>query len=125
MIVLDSSALLALIQNERGGEMVADRARGAMMSAVNYVEVVTRVIDLDLPETKAFEAVRRLRIDVVAHDKQLAERAGILRRATRHLGLSLGDRSCLALAERAAASVLTADRCWAELDLGIDIELIR
>jgi ribonuclease VapC len=63
--------------------------------------------------------------EVIDFDRALAMRAGLMRRATRAQGLSLGDRACLALAERLALPVLTADRVWADLDLGIEVVLIR
>ena len=58
-------------------------------------------------------------------DEALGLRAGALRLATRHLGLSLGDRACLALAEREQLPILTGDGAWALLDIGLDIRLIR
>jgi ribonuclease VapC len=48
-----------------------------------------------------------------------------LRPETRHIGLSLGDRACLALAQRLGARALTADQQWTKLNLGIPIEVIR
>jgi PIN domain nuclease of toxin-antitoxin system len=55
----------------------------------------------------------------------MARQTGALRPATKALGLSLGDRACLALARRERLPILTADRSWAKLDLGIPIKVMR
>ena len=68
---------------------------------------------------------RTMSIQVVPFDEELAYRAGLLRSATRSAGLSLGDRACLALAERLGVPALTTDRIWGTLQLGIQIEVIR
>ena len=64
-------------------------------------------------------------LEIVAFDAGLALSAGVLRAATRHLGLSLGDRACLALAQKLSATARTADRAWMGLDLGIAVECVR
>ncbi|MFZ1106612.1 MAG: PIN domain-containing protein [Hyphomicrobiaceae bacterium] len=69
--------------------------------------------------------VYRYRLAIVPFDEELARQTGALRPATRSLGLSLGDRACLALAQRERLPVLTADRSWAKLDLGIAITMVR
>jgi PIN domain nuclease of toxin-antitoxin system len=124
-VVLDSSAILARVLGEPGGEAVAAVVDGARVSAVNLAEVAQRLIDLGVDDAGVVETVRALPCEVVAFDDSLALRTSLLRRSTRHKGLSLGDRACLALAEREGWPVLTADRAWAELDLGIEVVLIR
>ena len=62
---------------------------------------------------------------IVPVDAELGLRAGVLHAATRSRGLSLGDRICLALAEGEGVPALTADRAWADLDIGIEVSLIR
>lgn len=124
--ILDASALLALTKQEHGGERVLEIIRrGATINAVNLAEVASKLAD----ETATFEEVaERLQVfafDIVAFDHQQALVAGELRRRTRHLGLSLGDRACLAMALVRGGHVVTADRAWAELDLGVAIEVIR
>lgn len=54
-----------------------------------------------------------------------AEAAARLRPATRHAGLSLADRACLALARRLGVPAVTADRAWGDLDVGVEVRLIR
>jgi ribonuclease VapC len=122
--VLDSSAVLAFIRGEPGGDEAAARFPASSISSVNLAEVVGRLVDLGLSEA---EAARRARgpYAVADFDAALGVRAGLLRHATGHLGLSLGDRACLALAERERLPVLTADRSWAGLDIGVEIRLIR
>jgi PIN domain nuclease of toxin-antitoxin system len=70
-------------------------------------------------------SILEIGVQVIDFDMKLAEHAGDLRQQTRHLGLSLGDRACLALAEREEAAALTADRKWTGLRSGIQVQLIR
>ena len=123
--VIDSSALLAVIQNEPGAEKAIELLDGALLSAVNHAEVMTKLIEKGVPRELARSTVLSIGIQVIGFDVDLADRTGELRVETRHLGLSLADRACLALAERERAVALTADRNWAALDIGIDIRLIR
>ncbi|HLZ75677.1 type II toxin-antitoxin system VapC family toxin [Phenylobacterium sp.] len=122
--VLDASAVLALIQGEPGGAAVEARLDRAKLSAVNLAEVAQRLND-QWPDDMVATVLAKLPCEVVDFNAALALRAGLLRRLTRAKGLSLGDRACLALAERESAAVLTGDRAWAELDLGVEVVLIR
>jgi PIN domain nuclease of toxin-antitoxin system len=124
-VVLDSSAVLAVIHGERGADVVTQALDGAMLSAVNYAEVVTKLVERGTAWEFARTNVLKLGITVVAFDIDLANRAGELRRQTRHLGLSLADRACLALAERERLPALTGDRSWSSVDVGIEVRLIR
>lgn len=124
-VLLDASALLAVIQVEPGAEIVRQALRGAAISAVNLAEVVTKLVETGVSTDEALSTVRGFPVPVMDFDASLAERTGDLRRVTKTLGLSLADRACLALAEREGLPVLTTDRRWAELDLGIDIRLVR
>ncbi|WCM26054.1 type II toxin-antitoxin system VapC family toxin [Sphingomonas sp. QA11] len=123
--VLDASALLAVLLDEPGGDRVLPALQEAVMSAVNLSESVSRAIDRGFAALDALALVDRFRLTVSAFDRRQAELAAGLRLATRPRGLSLGDRACLALALDLDCPVLTADRAWAELDLGVDIRLIR
>ncbi len=124
-VVLDSSAVLALLWQEPGSETVAGQSESACISAVNYSEVVAKLVDRGIVENAARKILTGLVTEVVPHDKSQATIAGFLREVTAKYGLSLGDRACLALARHLEAPVLTADRVWGELDLGIEIEVIR
>jgi len=124
-IVLDASAVLAVINREPGAELVVSALEFASISAVNYAEVASKLIEKGFSFDAARMSIEQIGINVVVYDDEQAMRTGELRRATKQRGLSLADRACLALAEREKAPVLTADRQWAALDLEIDIRLIR
>lgn len=87
--------------------------------------MLTKVIEHDLAPEMVLGILRHLPIDFLEHGTDDANRAAKLRPLSRHLGLSLGDRVCLALGQRLALPVITSDRRWADLDCGIDVRLIR
>jgi ribonuclease VapC len=124
-VVLDSSALLAFIHGEVGGEVVADFVGDAVMSSVNHAEVVTKLVERTGSLDTARAALGMATVDIIEFDTAQAEETGALVTHTRSRGLSLGDRACLALAAREAAPVLTADRIWATLKLDVEVRLIR
>ncbi len=124
--VLDASAILALLHRESGADRVAEALLDeAVMSAVNLSEVVAKLADLDRGEAEIQEALDHLGFDVIDLGESGAYESGMLRPETRGAGLSLGDRACLALARRLAAPAMTADRSWADLELGIVVTVIR
>jgi PIN domain nuclease of toxin-antitoxin system len=124
-VVLDSSAVLAVINGERGADAIFAYLDDASVSAVNYAEVIGKIVEGGLDRQTAREAVLRLGVRVLAFDSSQAERTGELRPLTRHRGLSLGDRACLALAEQKAAIVVTADATWSGVLPDLDIRLVR
>lgn len=127
MKVLDASAVLALLNDEPGADAVAEHlaAGDAVVSAVNFTEIMGKVFERGVPEADAAALWRRLAIDIEPVTASVALRAALLRPQTRALGLSLGDRCCLALAqELGGATVVTADRAWKALP-GFDIALVR
>jgi len=123
--VLDSSAVLAVINAEPGAEYVIEMLDGALLSAVNHAEVVTKLVERGVTRDLARSTVLKIGVQVVEFGIDLADRTGELRRQTRHLGLSLADRACLALAESEGLPAVTADKKWASANLGIDIRIIR
>lgn len=123
--VLDSSALLAVIRDEPGTQQVAAAIPHSAISAVNVSEIVSRLIDLGHSVETADDILAAFAVDIEPFTPEDGIRAGALRSQTRSLGLSLGDRACLATAIRLEATVLTADRAWCEIDVGCPIELIR
>lgn len=110
--ILDASALLALLHDEPGAAKVAEVLPGVRMCAVNLAEVVSHFIHLGMPPHEVDAMLQPLPIEVIAADGGLARIAGRLRANTASAGLSLGDRFCLALAERDGLPALTADKQW-------------
>ena len=124
-VVFDSSALLAISFDESGAERAARGLKDGMMSAVNVAEVISRYVDQGASEEEARASLQAFGLDIRPFDETQAMAAGLMRTATQKLGLSLGDRACLALAVQERATVFTADRTWAALDLEVEVELIR
>lgn len=109
MIVLDASAVLALLKDEPGADLVARHANGAVVGAANWSEVAQRIPGpVEWPVAAGILEALGIRVESVTRED--AERAARLRASASHL--SLGDRLCLALGERLDARVLTADRAW-------------
>jgi PIN domain nuclease of toxin-antitoxin system len=123
--VLDASAVLALLHSEPGAEAVEEALEHAAISTVNWSEVCRRSIAHDVDTSELRADTEALGVQLVPFSVEDAEQAAALWSATRHLGLSLGDRACLALAGRLERPALTADRAWLDLDLDIDIHAIR
>ena len=124
-VVFDSSALLAISFGESGAERAARGLKDGMMSAVNVAEVISRYVDQGASEEEARVSLQTFGLEIRPFDETQAMAAGLMRTATQKLGLSLGDRACLALAVQERATVFTADRTWAALDLEVEVELIR
>jgi ribonuclease VapC len=125
LIVLDASAVLAVLQRERGQERVVEVLHDAIISAVNLAEVATKLTEKGWSADQVQDLLAPFMVLSVDFSAPQAIRAGLLRAATRRFGLSTGDRCCLALAMERSVGVMTADRAWAGLDLGIPIEVIR
>lgn len=123
--VLDATALLALLQEEPGAESVAEAIPQSAVSAINLAEVVGKLVDSGMPEEAVRTALSSLGIEVIPFDEDMAYRTGLLRPLTNPYGLSLGDRACLALGQRLGRPVLTADRVWASLKIGVKVRVIR
>jgi PIN domain nuclease of toxin-antitoxin system len=124
-VVVDASAVLAVLQGERGAEAVQPRLAGARMSAVNYAECVAKLIDRRLRPGEAILLLDSLGFDVAPLDDEAARRLAPLRARFRRAGLSFADCACLALAGATGLPALTADRRWAEIDHGIAVEVFR
>jgi ribonuclease VapC len=123
--VLDSSAILAVVFNEPGDEVVIPLLKGGLLSTVNSAEVHTRLVLRGLNADFAWRRVMALGCEIRFFDDVQARLAGELAPKTRPLGLSLGDRACLALAIQRKAVVYTTDAAWKNLNLGIEINVIR
>ncbi len=127
--VLDASALIAYLHQEPGWPRVESRIaeHRCHLLTINLAEVLTRLSDWAVPVQEMKHRLDGLELNIVPFDEDLAVATAGLRPATRALGLSLGDRACLALARQLEAIALTADRPWLNLDpaLGVRIECIR
>ena len=124
-VVLDASALLAYLQREPGSDAIGKALPGAQFSTVNWAEVVQKVPNQDMGGLGLRGALESLGLSFEPFSAVQAEIAGQLREATKALGLSLGDRACLALGMDRDALVYTADRAWTKLSLGVEVESIR
>ncbi len=125
-IVLDASALLALLNREPGAEKLTPQLLSAAASStVNLAEVQAKLVERGLDPDDAWEATLTPVREVVEFTADHARLACILIAQTRSLGLSLGDRACLALGITLRAPVYTTDKSWKNLKLGVHIHVIR
>lgn len=124
-IVLDASALLALLNSEPGADLVTEALAEAAISSVNHSEVIAKLAEGGLPEPVIRQTLDGLGLEIVPFDVGQSYLAGLLRVATRPASLSLGDRACLALAQTLQLPVMTTDRSWSQLNLNVIVELIR
>ena len=125
-IVLDASAILALIQEERGAEKLTDEIMDdAVISTVNLAEVQSKLVKKGFASEEAWESALSLVTAAEPYTSEQAKIAGDLIMKTEKYGLSLGDRSCLALAISLKAPVYTTEQIWKNLKLGILIHVIR
>lgn len=127
MIVLDASAVVALLRRETGADRVAAVIDGASCSAVNLAEIVEQYIKAGVSEADTRQLIVALPIVIEAFGEALAYETAILKPICRKAGLSLGDRACLALARLRNAEALTADKAWLKIagDVGVKVTLIR
>ncbi len=124
-VVLDASAALAALNDEKGASEVWPLLPGAFISAVNAAEVATKLIDTGTAAGTANEFIQRLGLEVVPFEQVDVAATANLRQTTREAGLSLGDRACLALAWRFDMPAITADRQWRNVAVDVEIRLIR
>jgi len=123
--VLDASALLAYAHNETGGARVAAVMETAYLSTVNLSEAVAKFVERGTDYSRLQHEIRFSGVTLVPFEVADAYAAGELRSTIRRFGLSFGDRACVALALRLGLPLLTSDRAWAKLDLGVPVEVIR
>ena len=124
-IVFDSSVVIAILKQSPGFSTAESSISDALISTVNMSEVATYLARNSVPKDTIQEVLASFPIQVVPFEESLAIQTGCLYSSCKHLGLSLGDRACLALAMSRKMPVLTADRVWSKLDLGISIQVLR
>jgi ribonuclease VapC len=118
-VVLDASALIAMIKGEKGSAKVAAVIAGARVSSVNYAEVVTHFIHAGMPEREVDAMLDPLPLTVMPADKALAQVAGRLRATTAE-----ADRFCLALARRDGLPAWTSDQNWRKIADGVEVKVV-
>lgn len=124
-VVLDASAVLAYALSEPGADLVGKHLFGSVMSAVNYSEVLKKIIERGGDMEAAANLLAGARIDVVSFDSLHAAGAATLFRETKSMGLSFADRACLSLAIELDAVLYTADKRLAEVKSPVEVVLIR
>src|SRR5271170_5373096 len=123
-IVLDASAILAVINAEPGAEkLTPDLLAHAVGSTVNLAEVQSKLVSRGWTSEQAWEDATSPVREVVSFDEEHARIAGDLITQTRHLGLSLGDRACLALGLALKVPVYTAEKAWKKLKVGVRVHV--
>ena len=126
-IVIDASAILAVLLDEPGQENVVPILAQGCCSAIGMAEVASKLTDNGNDRVAVAKAINALALSIYPVEADDAIDIGILRAATRKTGLSLGDRCCLALAKKLGLPVLTADRAWAGIAdaVGVEVRVIR
>lgn len=122
--ILDASAALAYLQNETGKEKLETVLETSAVSRINVTEILTKLVEKGMSLDEAKEAFDNLGLEIIEFDENQSLKAAELRLLTKHLGLSLGDRCCLALAILENLPAVTADKEWASLSF-CKIELVR
>lgn len=123
--ILDASALLALIQEEKGSEVIKPLLKYSVMSTVNVAETLTFLQKVDIAPTEGVDSISLLINEIVDFDVDQAREVAELYPKVKHKGLSLGDRACLALGIKYKAPIYTADKAWKDINSELDIRLIR
>ena len=123
-VVFDTSVVLAILNEEKGCSIGEEFMIHALLSVVNLAEV-TSVLARHSSEATIQKSIRPFQKAVMPYDEEAAMLTGLLVPKTQFSGLSLGDRACLALGIANKLPVLTADKTWAELNVGVEIRLIR
>jgi len=122
--VVDTSVVLAIARAEPGADDAQQLARGGVFGMANFVEAAARGEELGFPTSTTLALVSRLGLTLAPVDRATADQAASLWRWRKH-GFSLGDRLCVGLALASGLPVLTGDRRWKEIDLGVDVVLFR
>lgn len=124
-IVIDASAILALLKMEEGHEKVAEKLDDAIISSVNFSEVITVIARNGFGTEEVIQSLKNTFLHIVEFNTEQAIIAATIDKTTKKYGLSFGDRACLALAKHNKLPVMTSDKIWKKLDLGVEVQLIR
>ena len=125
-VILDSSALIALIKNEKGADIVEPLLGKVVMSTLNISEAAGILIDLGMTHEECKSSIEPYIDLIVPVDMEQSFEMAFLKKLTKHKGVSIGDRACIALGIKMALPIYTADKIWGNLGLeGAEIILIR
>ncbi len=124
-VILDASALLAVLHEEAGYQHVEPYLSSAYMSAVNVSEVLSVLNAVGVSMTQANSFVTSIIQHIIPFETEQAYISAELKAHTKAQGLSLGDRACLALAQQLKLPVLTADKAWGKIKTDVKIHVIR
>jgi PIN domain nuclease of toxin-antitoxin system len=122
---LDASAVLAYLQREPGWKFVDGIMDRSAVTAVNVIEVLTKLVSKGAPPEMARRTFTSLSLPVIALDESLARDTAELAHLAQSHGLSLGDRVCLTVARRLGACAVTTDQAWRLAGLGVTVRLLR
>ncbi len=123
-IVFDTSAYLTLIKGEEGAEIVKSYLPSAMISTVNYAQLLTILQNIGMPISEAEKITEGLIRNIIPFDKKQALLASQLNEKIRDLDLSLEERACISLALEKQCPVLTANKTWGEIELDIEVKIL-
>ena len=124
-VVLDASALIALIQEENGSEIIKPLLKYAVMSSVNVAETLIALQKRGLLYQQSLILIQDIIGSIIPFNLKHVELVAQLQTLTQHKGLSLGDKACIALGIATSYPIYTADKIWAELELNCQIIVIR
>ena len=124
-VVVDASAILALLNQETGSEEVLRFIGKAAISTVNLSEVIAKLADAGIPEEDIRQILSNLNLEVIDFNEEQALKAGMLRPNTKSIGLSFCYRACLALGIILNQPVLTTDRLWGSINVGVEVRVVR
>ncbi|MCR4277670.1 MAG: PIN domain-containing protein [Candidatus Berkelbacteria bacterium] len=125
MRLLDSSALIAYVNDEPGGEQLAKFLNEPLaISAVNLAETILKLRRLFPGKTFGVETFRKLQLKILPFS-QSDLKACVDNFSGNEKDISLADKVCLATAAARHCSVITADRSWTKLELPIEVICIR
>jgi ribonuclease VapC len=126
MYVMDASALLALMQGEPGSDVVDEliQDQECVASSVNIAEVGTKLIDKGLAPAQLARTLKELNVQPIDFDLEQATLCASLRLSTKHVGLSIGDRACLALAQLVKGTAVTGDSAWSDVAEAVDVKVL-
>ncbi len=125
-IIFDTSAILALINLEKGYDLVLPIIDKAIMSTVNVAEVAKFLIDKEsYTRAKASTLIDSTLHGIIPFTTSQALTSAEIIKETKKYGLSLGDRACIALSMETGYPIYTADKMWQKLDLDLDIVYVR